>query len=127
MPAHPEAEWMWWVVLDAIVIDMDFKLPLERYNDHNLVVHGWWHEIYDKQLDEYQHRSVPDTQLPVVHEPHRGMDHHGATDPRLRKMGADAKFIDQRQANFKFRRSIGSDLSSNNTARRMGNQDLRGR
>ncbi|XP_048429909.1 galactomannan galactosyltransferase 1-like [Pyrus x bretschneideri] len=48
MLAHPEAEWMWWVDSDAIVTDMDFKIPLERYKDHNLVVYGLWHEIYDK-------------------------------------------------------------------------------
>ncbi|KAL6196748.1 hypothetical protein ACLB2K_032362 [Fragaria x ananassa] len=43
MVAHPEAEWIYWVDSDAIFTDMEFKLPLEKYKEHNLVVHGWWH------------------------------------------------------------------------------------
>ncbi|KAL8472878.1 hypothetical protein ACS0TY_029921 [Phlomoides rotata] len=43
MLAHPEAEWIWWVDSDAAFTDMDFKLPLERYREHNFVVHGWPH------------------------------------------------------------------------------------
>ncbi|KAF8410244.1 hypothetical protein HHK36_002769 [Tetracentron sinense] len=49
MIAHPEAEWIWWVDSDAAFTDMEFKLPLERYRDHNLVVHGWPHLIYEKK------------------------------------------------------------------------------
>ncbi|KAI4330732.1 hypothetical protein MLD38_028990 [Melastoma candidum] len=41
MLAHPEAEWIWWVDSDAVFTDMDFSLPLKRYQNHNLVVHGW--------------------------------------------------------------------------------------
>lgn len=41
MVAHPEAEWVWWVDSDAVLTDMDFRLPLRRYRAHNLVVHGW--------------------------------------------------------------------------------------
>ncbi|TKW41329.1 hypothetical protein SEVIR_1G307100v4 [Setaria viridis] len=41
MVAHPEAEWVWWVDSDAVLTDMDFRLPLRRYRRHNLVVHGW--------------------------------------------------------------------------------------
>lgn len=47
MVAHPEAEWIWWVDSDAAFTDMDFKLPLARYKDHNLVIHGWPHLIYE--------------------------------------------------------------------------------
>ncbi|THU62173.1 hypothetical protein C4D60_Mb01t02330 [Musa balbisiana] len=47
MLAHPEAEWVWWVDSDAVFTDMDFELPLHRYRDHNLVVHGWPHLVYD--------------------------------------------------------------------------------
>ncbi|KAK2981201.1 hypothetical protein RJ640_030590 [Escallonia rubra] len=47
MLAHPEAEWIWWVDSDAAFTDMDFKLPLNRYKDHNLVVHGWNRLIYE--------------------------------------------------------------------------------
>ncbi|CAN6688984.1 unnamed protein product [Malus baccata var. baccata] len=64
MLAHPEVEWMWWVDSDMIVADMDFKIPLERYRDHNLVVYGWWHEIYDKHSWTSVNKSVLDTQLP---------------------------------------------------------------
>ncbi|KAJ7952739.1 Galactomannan galactosyltransferase 1 [Quillaja saponaria] len=47
MLAHPEAEWIWWVDSDAAFTDMEFKLPLERYKDHNLIVHGWTHLIHE--------------------------------------------------------------------------------
>ncbi|KAK9129711.1 hypothetical protein Sjap_010198 [Stephania japonica] len=46
MVAHPEAEWIWWVDSDAAFTDMDFKLPLNRYRNHNLVVHGWPNLVY---------------------------------------------------------------------------------
>ncbi|KAJ4964707.1 hypothetical protein NE237_016556 [Protea cynaroides] len=46
MVAHPEAEWIWWMDLDAVFTDMDFKLPLDRYREHNVVVHGWPNMIY---------------------------------------------------------------------------------
>lgn len=47
MLAHPEAEWIYWVDSDALFTDMEFELPLERYKDHNLIVHGWAHAIYN--------------------------------------------------------------------------------
>ncbi|WCJ31447.1 Galactosyl transferase GMA12/MNN10 family protein [Euphorbia peplus] len=48
MLAHPEAEWIWWVDSDAMFTDMEYKLPLRRYDykNHNLVVHGWAKLIY---------------------------------------------------------------------------------
>lgn len=49
MLAHPESEWIWWVDSDAVFTDMDFKVPLRRYKDHNLVVHGWAHLVYEKK------------------------------------------------------------------------------
>ncbi|XAR51378.1 Xyloglucan 6-xylosyltransferase [Bertholletia excelsa] len=49
MVAHPEAEWIWWVDSDAAITDMDFKLPLDRYRNHNLVVHGWNRLIYEEK------------------------------------------------------------------------------
>ncbi|CAK8539620.1 unnamed protein product [Lathyrus sativus] len=49
MMAHPEAEWIWWVDSDALFTDMEFKLPLQRYKNHNLVVHGWPHLIHEKR------------------------------------------------------------------------------
>ncbi|VFQ58337.1 unnamed protein product [Cuscuta campestris] len=41
MLAHPETEWVLWMDSDAVFTDMDFKIPLDKYRDHNLVVHGW--------------------------------------------------------------------------------------
>ncbi|KDP25125.1 hypothetical protein JCGZ_22660 [Jatropha curcas] len=49
MLAHPETEWIWWVDSDAVFTDMEFKIPLEKYKDHNLVVRGWPSLIYKKQ------------------------------------------------------------------------------
>ncbi|CAN0864898.1 Putative glycosyltransferase 7 [Linum grandiflorum] len=51
MVAHPESEWIWWVDSDALITDMEFKLPLERYDykSHNLVVHGWEKLIYKEK------------------------------------------------------------------------------
>ncbi|KAH7834547.1 hypothetical protein Vadar_017283 [Vaccinium darrowii] len=46
MLAHPEAEWIFWVDSDAVFTDMDFKPPLEKYKDYNLVVHGWSYNVY---------------------------------------------------------------------------------
>jgi hypothetical protein len=47
MVAHPDAEWVWWVDSDAVLTDMDFRLPLRRYRAHNLVVHGWPRLVFD--------------------------------------------------------------------------------
>lgn len=41
MVAHPEAEWLYWVDSDAAFTDMEFALPLAKYSNHNLVLHGW--------------------------------------------------------------------------------------
>lgn len=49
MLAHPDAEWIWWIDSDAMFTDMEFKIPLERYENHNLVVHGYKHLIYDEK------------------------------------------------------------------------------
>ncbi|KAJ9170546.1 hypothetical protein P3X46_018646 [Hevea brasiliensis] len=51
MLAHPEAEWIWWVDSDAMFTDMEYKLPLRRYDykNHNLVVHGWPKLIYEEK------------------------------------------------------------------------------
>ncbi|XP_021837442.2 putative glycosyltransferase 7 [Spinacia oleracea] len=49
MLAHPEAEWIWWVDSDAALTDMDFSLPLERYKEHNLVIHGWPKLVFEKK------------------------------------------------------------------------------
>ncbi|KAI5070458.1 hypothetical protein GOP47_0014801 [Adiantum capillus-veneris] len=49
MLAHPEMEWIWWMDSDAIFTDMVFELPLQKYENHNLIVHGWEKEVYVKQ------------------------------------------------------------------------------
>ncbi|XP_051116013.1 probable xyloglucan 6-xylosyltransferase 5 [Andrographis paniculata] len=41
MLSHPEFEWIWWMNSDAYFTDMAFKLPLWKYNESNLVVHGY--------------------------------------------------------------------------------------
>ncbi|KAM1175013.1 glycosyltransferase 6-like [Malus sylvestris] len=46
MLAHPEAEWIWWIDSDAVFTDMEFRVPLGRYENHNLVVHGWPNMVY---------------------------------------------------------------------------------
>ncbi|XP_051126866.1 putative glycosyltransferase 7 [Andrographis paniculata] len=49
MLAHPEVEWILWIDSDAIFTDMEFTIPFERYEDHNLVIHGWPDMIYEKK------------------------------------------------------------------------------
>ncbi|KAJ9139741.1 hypothetical protein P3X46_030446 [Hevea brasiliensis] len=49
MLARPEAEWIWWVDSDAVFTEMEFKLPLEKYKDYNLVVNGWSSLVYKKR------------------------------------------------------------------------------
>ncbi|KAL2621258.1 hypothetical protein R1flu_001463 [Riccia fluitans] len=49
MLSHPEVEWIWWMDSDAFFTDMKFELPLENYENYNMVVHGWYDMIYEKQ------------------------------------------------------------------------------
>ncbi|KAK1383187.1 Galactomannan galactosyltransferase 1 [Heracleum sosnowskyi] len=49
MLAHPEMEWIWWVDADAVVTNMEFKLPLEKYKNHNIVVDGRPDQIFEKR------------------------------------------------------------------------------
>ncbi|XP_078430795.1 galactomannan galactosyltransferase 1-like [Wolffia australiana] len=49
MVAHPESEWLWWVDSDAIFTDMEFELPLRKYEGYNLVAHGWRHLVYENR------------------------------------------------------------------------------
>ncbi|PWA51190.1 galactosyl transferase GMA12/MNN10 family protein [Artemisia annua] len=41
MLSHPEVEWIWWMDSDALFTDMVFELPLAKYKDHNMVIHGY--------------------------------------------------------------------------------------
>ncbi|XP_022987427.1 probable xyloglucan 6-xylosyltransferase 5 isoform X2 [Cucurbita maxima] len=41
MLSHPEVEWIWWMDSDALFTDMVFEIPLDKYDNYNLVVHGY--------------------------------------------------------------------------------------
>ncbi|KAI3833794.1 hypothetical protein MKX03_016826 [Papaver bracteatum] len=41
MLSHPEVEWIWWMDSDALFTDMVFELPLSKYADYNMVIHGY--------------------------------------------------------------------------------------
>ncbi|KAF3321768.1 putative glycosyltransferase 5 [Carex littledalei] len=41
MLSHPEIEWIWWMDSDALFTDMAFELPLKKYENHNLIIHGY--------------------------------------------------------------------------------------
>jgi len=40
MLEHPQAEWIWWMDSEAMVTDMSFQVPVEKYQNHNLVMQG---------------------------------------------------------------------------------------
>ncbi|KAM6569541.1 hypothetical protein CsatB_017526 [Cannabis sativa] len=41
MLSHPEVEWIWWMDSDALFTDMVFEIPVSKYDNYNLVVHGY--------------------------------------------------------------------------------------
>lgn len=49
MKEHPEVDWIWWMDSDAIFTDMTFELPLHKYENYNMVMHGWDDAVYDKR------------------------------------------------------------------------------
>ncbi|KAI5648212.1 hypothetical protein M9H77_34217 [Catharanthus roseus] len=49
MLSHPEVEWIWWMDSDALFTDMSFEIPLSKYNDHNLVIHGYQDLLYEQK------------------------------------------------------------------------------
>ncbi|KAI5079036.1 hypothetical protein GOP47_0006707 [Adiantum capillus-veneris] len=49
MLSHPEVDWIWWMDSDAAFTDMTFELPMEKYEQYNLVLHGWGEEVYNKK------------------------------------------------------------------------------
>uniref|UniRef100_A0A5B7BC01 xyloglucan 6-xylosyltransferase n=1 Tax=Davidia involucrata TaxID=16924 RepID=A0A5B7BC01_DAVIN len=49
MFSHPEIEWIWWMDSDAMFTDMVFEIPLSKYDDHNLVVHGYPDLLFDQK------------------------------------------------------------------------------
>ncbi|XP_010678459.2 probable xyloglucan 6-xylosyltransferase 5 [Beta vulgaris subsp. vulgaris] len=49
MLSHPEVEWIWWLDSDALFTDMVFEIPLQKYQDHNLVIHGYPDLLYEQK------------------------------------------------------------------------------
>ncbi|KAF5443376.1 hypothetical protein F2P56_035935 [Juglans regia] len=49
MLSHPEVEWIWWMDSDALFTDMVFELPLGKYTNHNLVIHGYPDLLFDQK------------------------------------------------------------------------------
>ena len=41
MLSHPEVERIWWMDSDVFIIDMVFELLMSKYDEHNLVLHGY--------------------------------------------------------------------------------------
>ncbi|KAL5722960.1 xyloglucan 6-xylosyltransferase [Ranunculus cassubicifolius] len=41
MLSHPEVEWIWWMDSDALFTDMVFEIPMKKYDNYNLIVHGY--------------------------------------------------------------------------------------
>lgn len=49
MLVNPEVEWFWWIDADAFVTDLKFKLPMRKYSNHSLVLHGWEDLVYKEK------------------------------------------------------------------------------
>jgi xyloglucan 6-xylosyltransferase len=49
MLSHPEVEWLWWMDSDAMFTDMVFELPMAKYRDVNMVLHGFDEMIYTQK------------------------------------------------------------------------------
>lgn len=49
MLSHPEIEWIWWMDSDALFTDMVFEIPVSKYEDHNLVIHGYPDLLFEKK------------------------------------------------------------------------------
>jgi xyloglucan 6-xylosyltransferase len=50
MLTNPEVEWIWWMDSDALFTDMSFEVPLEKYDDFNLVMYGFDKKVYEQKL-----------------------------------------------------------------------------
>jgi xyloglucan 6-xylosyltransferase len=49
MLSHPEAEWIWWMDSDAFFTDMTFEIPFEKYENHNMILHGFEDKLFEKK------------------------------------------------------------------------------
>ncbi|XP_047327745.1 probable xyloglucan 6-xylosyltransferase 3 [Impatiens glandulifera] len=48
MLAHPQVEFIWWMDSDALFTDMVFEIPVLKYKDHNMVIHGF-PDLFEKR------------------------------------------------------------------------------
>ncbi|KAG4930046.1 hypothetical protein AAZX31_17G099600 [Glycine max] len=49
MLSHPEVEWIWWMDSDAFFTDMVFELPMSKYDEYNLVLHGYPDLLFEQK------------------------------------------------------------------------------
>ncbi|PIN23835.1 Subunit of Golgi mannosyltransferase complex [Handroanthus impetiginosus] len=49
MLSHPEVEWIWWMDSDALFTDMVFEIPVMKYKDYNMVIHGYPDLLFDQK------------------------------------------------------------------------------
>ncbi|KAL3513141.1 hypothetical protein ACH5RR_025858 [Cinchona calisaya] len=49
MLSHPEVEWIWWMDSDALFTDMVFEIPVTKYNEYNLVIHGYQDLLFEQK------------------------------------------------------------------------------
>ncbi|KAI3454703.1 hypothetical protein Pfo_011366 [Paulownia fortunei] len=49
MLSHPEVEWIWWMDSDALFTDMLFEIPVLKYKDYNMVIHGYPDLLFDQK------------------------------------------------------------------------------
>lgn len=50
MLTNPDVEWIWWMDSDALFTDMAFEVPLAKYANYNLVMHGFDDKVYKRKL-----------------------------------------------------------------------------
>ncbi|KAL2644604.1 hypothetical protein R1flu_012191 [Riccia fluitans] len=49
MLKHRNVEWFLWIDGDALITNMNYEVPLDRYKKHNFVVHGSKDLVYEKK------------------------------------------------------------------------------
>ncbi|CAM8924104.1 unnamed protein product [Rhodiola kirilowii] len=49
MLSHPEVEWIWWMDSDALFTDMVFEIPVDKYSQHNLIIHGYPDLLFEQK------------------------------------------------------------------------------
>ncbi|KAL2243081.1 probable xyloglucan 6-xylosyltransferase 5 [Sesamum indicum] len=49
MLSHPEVEWIWWMDSDAFFTDMVFRIPVMKYRDYNMVIHGYQDLLFNQK------------------------------------------------------------------------------